>query len=260
MGDGHGSALFLCVPASRRTGADVGARGRNVRLGLSPGRRTAAGERGDHIIGVGSSYSEGLGKAGRRADGPPVGACVAGREDREDAGRSQGLHIGEESLVSSVVAAPGVVDRIGGVVGGGIAVRVQQPLKASVDPAIVGIALVVEGFGGDPPGAGSHADSSVAYDGAHGVSAMAVAVAGVRVAFIGGTEPVAGVHVQPLGAVTPVFGQQGRMLPVHAGVHVGHHHPAAVNAQGVPDQLGPYAGDVPLYRGKGQGQGIGDKG
>ena len=120
-------------------------------------------------------------------------------------------------------------------------------MKALVDLYIVGASVIIEDLDGDPAGAGGHADliraPVVPHDGAHSVSAVTVSVtrsAGISVSVI---VPV--VVVVALRA--PVLALQGGVGPVCAGVHVGHHHPLAGDAEVAPYLIGSHLGDVPLH-------------
>ncbi len=246
MRRGHRGAVFGRIAAAGHAGAHVHAGSYHLRFDLVPGRWSAGGEASDNVVGVGRAHGDGLREAGRCAHRIGIRPIVAGGKDGHDAGGDQGLHVRAEGFIGTVCAAPGIVDHVGSQVR--IAIGGQQPLKSGVNPAIVGKTIVIEYFDRDPLSAGGHTDALATGDSAHGVRPVAVTIARVSVALVGGTEPVARVIVQSLGAVTPVAGEQSRVIKVHAGVHVGHHHAAAVYAQRVPDAVGAHAGDVPFWR------------
>ena len=175
---------------------------------------------------------------------------VAGGEDGEDARCSPGRHVGPEGGIGPVRVAPGVVDHVGGLagirvlpveVGGG-----QDPLEALVDLHVIGDAGIIEDLDGDPLSAGGHADlvptPVVPHDGAHGVGAVIVAIVGGIWVGVREIEPI--ILVIPIAAA--ILALQGGVGPVHAGIHVGHHHPAPGDAEIAPHLIGPHLGDVPF--------------
>ncbi len=253
MGSSHGGAApAVLVATTRHAGADVHPRGADVGFGLVPEGGSSAAEGGNGVLGIRGAHGYGVGEAARRIYGPIAHlSFVAGGEDREDACCSPGHHIGPEGGIGPVHTAPGVVDHVGGFAGVGVhPVEVcggQQPLKALVELHIVGEAGIIENLDRNPLGAGGHADlvagSVVSHDDAHGVGAMIVAIVGGVGVGAREIEPV--VIVISIGAA--ILALQGRVGPVHAAVHVGHHHPAPGDAEVAPYLVSSHFGDVPLY-------------
>jgi len=65
----------------------------------------------------------------------------------------------------------------------------------------------------------------------------------------GGVEPI--VIVRRGRAVpSPVMVLQGRVIPLHAGIHVAHRDAVAGNAKVVPGRVGADDGDVPFHVGR----------
>src|SRR5690606_26311724 len=90
-------------------------------------------------------------------------------------------------------------------------------------------------LGRDPLGAGGDTDlvgaAVVTHHGAHGVGAVAVVVTRGRATHAGRVEPVE--HVAAGGGAT-VLAHQRRVVELHTGVDVGHHHTLAGDPEVAP--------------------------
>ncbi len=201
------------------------------------------------IILMGRSYRKGLRETGGRGDCAFRGPVVASGKHRHNARCTQSLNIGAEDLQVAVATAPGAVHHVGSVICPRVSIGVQQPLESSVEPAIVGLPLIVEGFDSYPARPRGHPDRRVSspYDGAHGVGTVPVAIARVGVALVRSTIPVPKMLVQTMRVVAAVLRLQSRVLPIHPAVHGSHHDTSAIYSQSLPAQVGPYLGYVPLH-------------
>ncbi len=116
-----------------------------------------------------------------------------------------------------------------------------------MNPGVITDTIIIQNLDRYPLSIGGHADVEIAvgvgadHD-AHSVSTMTVSVSGGA-----GISACAIIPVVVVVALqTPVFALQGGMGPVHASIHIGHHHTRASDVQVAPDLIGSYAGDVPF--------------
>ena len=241
---GHRGAVLGAQPAAGQRRQDVDAGSADLGFDLAPRRRPAAGESCDTVLLVGRADGKGLAVAARRCDRPARRTVIPGRENHRDPRRAQRLYVGQELLGRGGTAAPRVVDHVRGQ--GGVAARRQHPLETGVDPAVKGRSLVIKDLGRDPACARRDADPVKADYRAHGVRAVAVPIARIGVPLVCGTEPVALVFGERLARVPPVARLEIGVLPVDAGVHVGHDQPLAGKAQILPHAVRADALHVPL--------------
>ena len=101
-------------------------------------------------------------------------AVVPGGRHREDVRGAQRLQVGLEFESAALPRAPREVDDVRSVVGGRVAVGVEQPLEGGMDGAGGTGACVVEGPGRDEAGTRRHADAVARDDHARDLGAVAV--------------------------------------------------------------------------------------
>ena len=75
------------------------------------------------------------GKVGRRVVRPRDRTIVAGGRHREDVRGAQRLQVGLEFEVAALPRSPGEVDDVRSVIGGRVAVGIEQPLEGGMDAA-----------------------------------------------------------------------------------------------------------------------------
>ena len=159
-GDRGAGNVLVTAPAVGREHRDPGGDEVGEDAGARAARRGAGGGGGPQAVrGVDGPDREGLGVVGRARARAHPRTEVAGSDDREDAGSAQRRHVGLELQVAAGPATEGPrrVDDVGGVVGGGVAIGVEDPLERLVDGAGARGSTVVEDPCGDPAGTGCHA-------------------------------------------------------------------------------------------------------
>ena len=170
-----------------------------------------------------------------------------------NAGRLQGLDIrtkgvGTDALIESRLKAPGVVDHIRSVIGGRIAIRVDNPLEGKVNHGIIGIPHRRKNLGSDPLRVRGDADvvtteGTTDHQRSHG-GAVAINV--------GGAERRR-VRIEPAVTATPPARRQIGMSDIDPAIKTRHHHATTAKAGG-PERLNANGGQI-VGRGGGHSEG-----
>ncbi len=281
--DGGGPEARVCLAQQRDRPRDVGCRHRGAaqarpgsagdargdldsrggQVGLAHPGQLAEARRRPCLSGAGRLPAREAGDAPARAQGPHRQAlgvdrrsghaapAVAGREDRHDPQLPPARDDRAQPLAGGAGRPPGGVDDARGVGGGGVAIRIGDPLAGGHERAEGGVAVAVERLGHHHLRAGGHPDGCAAGGAAdHGpdrVGAVAVVVVGLGAA---GGEIAPGDHLA---------GQVG-VAGVDAAVDRADPDPGPVQPIVAPDGRRADGRQAPVAPAEEPGRGLGGRG